>query len=71
MCTFFSLGENLCYGDPCLYGGTCNMVNDDTERVCHCADGYKGDLCQDTGQSWSWEKLKRNWRMNERVRESE
>ncbi|XP_035684406.1 von Willebrand factor A domain-containing protein 2-like [Branchiostoma floridae] len=35
-----------CYGQPCLYGGTCLRINDDKDYRCECAEGYEGTNCE-------------------------
>lgn len=51
-----SLKEKSCPSNSCLNGGTCdfykNTVNNNiTRSYCKCADGFKGEKCEEKRQS--------------------
>ena len=55
-CQYSSVNTNPCSSNPCLNGGTCQVVQTGTgacSYVCLCCGGYSGTNCQTTGLSSS------------------
>ncbi|XP_063954969.1 delta-like protein C [Lytechinus pictus] len=40
--------DDACSCNPCLHGGTCNLIDDPPGYSCTCSEGDEGDICQES-----------------------